>query len=459
MWAIFADFMAFFDPTVTWRGKSYRFDVDVIRAAPLVCGTNLRDAADLVLDNCMHHWLPFYRSWTHTAVNSGVQFLNNGLTFRSLHKHNAYDLLSRAMHPRDRHPKTVMLPEYYPYTADQEKQMWWENEQKMTVESTSLGFDPERSVVDQRQLKLKVHAFRRLQGRLRQMRVTHYPAGNYLKEVVEQHFGGKFPLYLKPMMGFDGTDVSRINNLEELYQAYDRTRGEGFHLQEGIDDYDVFVRCMSVGPQVLTMRFLRDEPIHLHYSAERFELEPDMAGRLRNYVRFINSYHRWNHNAFEALVKDGAIHPIDYANTCPDSSLMSLHVHFPWLICALVRWCTFVVVAEVDLRSDMEQKMYAEFLNDSTKSAEEKYEACRQLSHAYFRTEEFAEYCASGLQGLEEAMARYYDANAERMVDRLLRTSTFQPHEIEHFVRQYLEKMNTCFRPNASQYLTAGVPC
>jgi hypothetical protein len=391
-------------------------------------------------------------------MNSGVQFLNNGQTYRNLDKHNCYDVLARAMHPCDRHPTTVLLPEFYPYTPDQDAQMWWEHEQKAIAGSTRHGFDPQRRATDWEQVRSQLDDFRRLQGRLRGMRASHYPADNYLKEAVDRYFGGRFPLYLKTAFGFGGREVYRVDSLDELYAAYDRTTG-AFHLQEAIEEYDVFVRCMGVGPQVLFMRYRPGEAHHLHYSEERLELEAGTGERLRSYVRFVDAYHRWSHNSFEALIKDGSIHPIDYANACPDSSLTSLHVHFPWLICALVRWCTFVVVAGVDLRVDMEQETYSSILNDSTLSPQQKHEACRRLSDDYFRVEEFEEYCRSGLPGLEEAMIRFYDENADRIIDQLIRSSDFPAAEHERFIREYREKMDAHFRRNAKEYLTAGAPC
>ena len=457
LWSTFAEFMDYFAPVVSWGGQRYRFETGVIRPQLLACGSDLRAAADLVVDNGSSHWLPYFQNWAQSAVNSGVRFLNNGQTYRTLDKHNCYDVLSRAMHPRDRHPVTVLLPEFYPYTADQEAQMWWEREQKARAEHTRFGFDPAQRQTDDGAVQEALRGFGALQGRIRQMRGAYYPITNYLGEAVKQYFNGRFPLYLKTAYGFGGTDVYRVDSLEDLYAAYDRTEGKAFHLQEAIGEYDLFVRCMAVGPQVLPMEYRPAEPFHLRYGEQLPVIEAATAGRLRDYVLFVDSYHRWNHNSFEALTRDGRIYPIDYANACPDSSLTSLHVHFPWLICAMVRWCTFVVAADVDLRADLEQKRYSAILNSPTLCPEQRYEACAELSRDYFRAEEFAEYCDRNMSELPDAMICFYDERGGGLVERLIQDSDFPPSEHERFIGEYRAKMDAHFLPGARTRLLAGV--
>ncbi|MEM9557196.1 MAG: hypothetical protein AAGC60_23255 [Acidobacteriota bacterium] len=452
----FEAFLRFLDPEVRWRGRTYRFDVELQKAEPLVLGSDLGDIADLVIDNGSHHWLPFFRNWAQSAVHSGVQFLNNGNTYRRLDKHACYDLLARALDPRDRLPTTVLLPEYQAYTADLEAEEAWRQEQTVIAEQTAYGHDPERAKTDWDAVRRTLTSRHRWQSREHQMRIDHYPSHDYLKDVVERVFGERFPLWLKPAIGFGGTDVSRIDSLDDLYRRFDRSRG-AFLLQEGVTDYAMYLRCMAMGPQVLPIRFLPEEPHHLHYDDELPTLDAALEARLRGYVRFINAYHRWNHNSFEAVIQGDSLLPVDFTNACPTSTFLALRVHFPWLLCALVRWSTFVVVAEVDLAIDTEIAATIAMLRDPERSAVQKIEACDALAHRYFRIDEFHEFCRQNWRDLPQQWLRFMDENGTSMVESLIRASDFPAHEHDRFIAEYTTALERTVRARPERYLEAGV--
>lgn len=452
LWQTITEFYAFAKPNIKWKGTDYKVEMDTIKFRPLLCGEDLSQEADLVIDRSSH-WNKYSKAWTHSGVNSGIRMINNSLTNDNYDKHSTADFIIRAMHPEDRHPVTVLLPDFHPYTPDQLAQERWRNEQELILENTKCGFDPNRCEIDWETINSKAKRIDRYTEKIQRARAIFYENSNYIEEAVNKYFGGKFPIYLKRALGGGGVDVFKVNSLEELYEKYDQTRGP-FHLQEAIEDFDVFIRCMGIGPQILPMRYKPEAPIHEHYSEEKLLVDKKMFERLENYVLLINSFHRWTYNSFEALIKNNIIHPIDYANACPDSYFTSLHAHYPWLLCALLKWTSFVVVTDFDMKLDTEHEKYFKVLRDPKVSQLDKYEFCNKMSRDYFKIDQFQEFCEKNWKGLEEKMVEFYDTNVDRLIDRAIRHSDFPPEEHDKFIWRYKELMETTFRKDPKAYLS-----
>ena len=447
------DFNRFLDRPIQFEGKTYKVELGRIVAEPFQCGGDLTGVCDLIVDRTIH-WNAFYKFWAQSAANNLMQNLNNSLSYDNLDKHAGYDLIARALHPLDRLPTTVLLPQFAAYTEEMQRQELWEYEQSQIIKYTKYGWDPNRAVTDWDKVRENVSKVPHWTEKQQVIRQQFYPHGNYLAETMEKFFGNRFPVFMKKAYGGGGSDVFKIHNMDELYQKYDESGGRCFHLQEAVEDYDTFVRCMAIGPQVLPMRYMPDEPLHKHYNPEKLKLDPAINHRLYNYVNFINSYYRWTYNSFEALVKNGSIMPIDFANACPDSNFVSLHVHFPWVICALTKWTAFCVVTAKNLKIDLEQEEYLRVLNDKSIPQEKKFDFITKKNIAYYEPDKFKAFCAENYADIEDRMIEFYDRHFDELIAYSIEQSDFPKAEHERFYWEYKNMMDGIFRPNAKEYLT-----
>lgn len=449
------EFVKFYNPVAKHKNKEYQMDLGRVRAEPLRCGSDVRDTADVVVDRTIH-WNDYYKCWAQTAQNCGMKILNSSLTFSNLDKHSTYDLMARAMHPKDRFPTTVMLPDFHPYTEEQWQEDLWQYEQSLINRNTKYGWDPNRKTTDMAKVKQSMQQMENHLQRGNMLREQFYPGYNYIADTMEKHFDNQYPVFLKKAHGGGGSDVFKIDSLEELYRKYDETGGRIFHIQEAIEDYDVFIRCMGIGPMVLPMIFQPDAPLHEHYSPDIPILTPEIYERLQSYVRFVNSYHRWTYNSFECLIKDGQIHPIDFANACPDSNFTSLHTHFPWLICSLIKWIMYCGATNKNMGIDLEQEKYSKMFM-SKKSQQEKFDYHVKMSEKYFEVEKFQEFCDKNFADIEDAMIAFYDEHFDRIIEFAIEHSDFPEHERGHFYNYYKGMMDNQFRPNAKRFLETVV--
>ncbi|HEX6142225.1 MAG TPA: hypothetical protein VFZ01_05885, partial [Geminicoccaceae bacterium] len=150
-----------------------------------------------------------------------------------------------------------------------------------------------------------------------------------------------YPLFLKPYSGGGWVGVNKVDDANQLRDAYDHSGTLVMHLQKGILPYDRFVRCIGLGPQLRIVNYDPSAPLHDRYRFDADFLEPEQAQELQETTLTINSFFGWDFNSCEALLQGGLWHPIDFANGCPDSQVTSLHYHFPWLIKANLRWSIF----------------------------------------------------------------------------------------------------------------------
>jgi hypothetical protein len=152
--------------------------------------------------------------------------------------------------------------------------------------------------------------------------------------------------------------------------------------------------------------------------------------------KLINAFFRWEFNSCESLVVGEDVHPIDYANACPDIAVTSLHYYFPWAIGALLKWSAFCTVTGRTPRLDTNTRDYFD-VADSDLSYGDKLAEYTRLADEYFERDRYEEFCATSLASLDE-IVRDWVASADfdaLLVDTV--KTTYPDHEHEHFIAHF----------------------
>jgi hypothetical protein len=182
------------------------------------------------------------------------------------------------------------------------------------------------------------------------------------------------------------------------------------HLQASVEDFDVFTRSLSIGPETKVMRYDPAAHGNYRYILERDFLSAALEQEVATISRLVNAFFRWEFNSCEVIVKDGRAYPIDYANASPDIALASLHYYFPWAIRSLVAWCVFCAVTGRRMRINQNTREYFEVGDDETLSYEEKLARYGALADTYFQADEFREFSAQALPQLDELVVEYVES-------------------------------------------------
>ncbi|MFI6903591.1 hypothetical protein ACIBKY_20165 [Nonomuraea sp. NPDC050394] len=343
---------------------------------------DLRDEPryDVVIDR-LAYWYYHPREWLKKiAMMDDVYLLNSPFTFQSMEKHTAYCAMMRL---GLKVPDTVLVP--YKNPLDNARYAY-------TSARYNKAFD---------------------------------------LDAIAERIG--YPLFMKPYDGGAWRGVSLVRDADELHRAYDESGEMLMHLQKAVEGYDAFARSLSIGAETMVMRFHPEQPMHSRYSVDHSFLSPEVGEEVVTIGRLVNAFFRWEFNSCETLIKGTGVHPIDYANACPDVALTSLHYYFPWAMKALVKWTVFCAETGRKPRIDLDTREY--FAVEGTYA--ERLAAYRELADAYFETERYHEFCAERLAHLDEAVL---DWVAGPSFDRLLMnavTATYPAHEHDRFIAHF----------------------
>jgi hypothetical protein len=160
------------------------------------------------------------------------------------------------------------------------------------------------------------------------------------------------------------------------------------------------------------------------------------AAILRDTTLTINAFFGWDFNSCEALHQGETWYPIDFANPCPDSQVTSLHYHFPWLVCAKLRWSIFCAVTKRAMRRNLD---WEPFYRAAATGApyRERLRAYAAIARERFEAARFEEFCARDLGHLDEVAWEFFGTDAAREAFRKKVAALFPAHEVEKFTELF----------------------
>ncbi|GAB3701650.1 hypothetical protein GCM10027592_30070 [Spirosoma flavus] len=153
-------------------------------------------------------------------------------------------------------------------------------------------------------------------------------------DAIFRHIG--FPAFMKPHAGGGWKSVYKVDNPEQMFNAYDETGQLVMLYQEAIDFTDYF-RCYCIGGKdVRIMPYEPRNPHHLRYASE-MKTTGDAGKKLletmHDYVLKLNHGLGYDFNTVEFAVRDGIPIAIDFCNPAPDADVHSVgQENFDWVV-------------------------------------------------------------------------------------------------------------------------------
>ncbi len=149
-----------------------------------------------------------------------------------------------------------------------------------------------------------------------------------------------FPAFLKPYDGGGWRGVTKVNNLQELFAAYDDSGADCMMLQEGIEYTDYF-RCYGIGRA--HVRIMRYNPaaqdFDRYFDVPQEPIEPALLERLERDVLAICNALGYDMNTVELAMRDGIPYAIDFMNPAPDADYHSVgQENYEWVVKTMGRF-------------------------------------------------------------------------------------------------------------------------
>ena len=208
------------------------------------------------------------------------------------------------------------------------------------------------------------------------------------------------------------------------------------HLQESIENYDIFVRAIGIGPQVEMIRYNPDKPLHGRYEVDFFFVDGDEWSLLTDQTLTINGFFGWDFNSCESLRRDGTFYPIDFANACPDFQVTSLHYYFPILVKNMLRWSLFCAATRRQMRPTLDWEPYFEVQRRDL-PFRERLAGYAAITRERMEADRFQEFCAKHLSQLDEVAWEFFGTDEAKNIVRDKVSSMYPGHEVEAFTEHF----------------------
>jgi len=363
-------------------GDTVRFEVHRVTIEPF----DLRQPCsyDVVLDR-LTHWYHTSREWIKKSVTmDGLYVLNNPWAVQSMEKSTTYCAMMRLGLPI---PDTWTLP--------------------------PKSYEPSDD------LEPTLRRYAKL-----------FDLGQIGRQI-------GYPLFMKPYDGGGWVGVTKIDDEAALRDAYDKSGKKVMELQQAILPFDLFVRCVGLGPQIRIVRYDPAAPLHARYIAgESSFVGPEETSVLRDTTLTINSFFGWDFNSCESLRRQGTFYPIDFANPCPDSQVTSLHYHFPWIVKANIRWSVFVAATRKKMRQNLDWEPFFAVKEKGLPYRETLAEYAR-IANERFETARFEEFCHEHLAHLDEVAHEFFGTPVARDAVWQKVKHLYPEHEVEPFTEHF----------------------
>ncbi len=395
----FEDLLADLDLSIPLGGDTLRFAVERVSIEPF----DLRQPGkyDLIVDR-LTHWYSLSREWIKKSVIlDGAYVFNNPWTVQSMEKHTTYCAMIALGLPI---PKTWLVPpkEYEP--------------------------KPDLQVTLERYAKL-------------------FDLGQVGRQV-------GYPLFMKPYDGGGWAGVSRADDDASLRAAYEKSGRLVMHVQEGVIPFEVFCRCIGLGPQTRVIKYDPSSALHERYQVAFDFVTPEEQALLEDITLTINAFFGWDFNSCEALLSKGEWRPIDFANPCPDSQVTSLHWHFPWLVKAKLRWALYCAATKRRFRHNPAWEPYFAVARGEL-PYREKVAAYARIARESLEADRFEDFCAKHLAHLDEVAREYFRSERAREAVRIKVEALFPEHERGQFTEHFWQAIQRWREWDAAQAVPA----